>query len=256
MEVHAHSHTSRNKWTHYLWEFLMLFLAVFCGFLAEYQLEHKIEKEREKEYISSLLNELYADTLQLNARYDFRMGKMITFDSLMLLLKSNDIRENTGALYYHGFYAPFAVKYIPNNGVLSQLKNAGGLRLIRKQQVVDSLLYFDTETQWIVDFEEWERDRFIDLSLYEKILDASVFEANLIYQHPQRVFVLKRITGNPPLLSSNRDDLDKLYNRVQMQKRINTVMINRFYNLKEKIIRLIKVIKKEYHLSEGTPLEK
>ena len=30
MEVHAHTHTPRKKWTHYFWEFLMLFLAVFC----------------------------------------------------------------------------------------------------------------------------------------------------------------------------------------------------------------------------------
>ncbi|MBK6382415.1 MAG: hypothetical protein IPF69_02905 [Chitinophagaceae bacterium] len=51
MEVHNHAHTSRKKWTHYFWEFLMLFLAVFCGFLAEYQLEHKIEKDREKVFI-------------------------------------------------------------------------------------------------------------------------------------------------------------------------------------------------------------
>ncbi len=29
MEVHAHTHTARKKWTHYFWEFLMLFLAVF-----------------------------------------------------------------------------------------------------------------------------------------------------------------------------------------------------------------------------------
>ena len=35
MEVHSHTHTERKKFTHYLWEFLMLFLAVFCGFLAE-----------------------------------------------------------------------------------------------------------------------------------------------------------------------------------------------------------------------------
>ena len=33
MEVHAHTHTARKKWTHYLWEFLMLFLSVFGGFL-------------------------------------------------------------------------------------------------------------------------------------------------------------------------------------------------------------------------------
>src|SRR6185369_2188259 len=58
MEVHAHTHTERKKWTHYLWEFLMLFLAVFCGFLAEYQLEHKIEKDREVQYIRSLYEDL------------------------------------------------------------------------------------------------------------------------------------------------------------------------------------------------------
>ena len=34
MEVHAHTHTPRKKWTHYFWEFLMLFFAVFCGFLS------------------------------------------------------------------------------------------------------------------------------------------------------------------------------------------------------------------------------
>lgn len=33
MEVHAHTHTQRKKWTHYYWEFLMLFPAVFGGFL-------------------------------------------------------------------------------------------------------------------------------------------------------------------------------------------------------------------------------
>ncbi len=49
---------TRKKWTHYLWEFLMLFLAVFCGFLAEYQLEHKIEKDKELQYISSLYEDL------------------------------------------------------------------------------------------------------------------------------------------------------------------------------------------------------
>ena len=28
MEIHAHTHTPRKKWTHYFWEFFMLFLAV------------------------------------------------------------------------------------------------------------------------------------------------------------------------------------------------------------------------------------
>ena len=59
MEVHAHSHTPRKKWTHYLWEFLMLFLAVFCGFLAENFREHYVEHQREIQFIQSLVKEFY-----------------------------------------------------------------------------------------------------------------------------------------------------------------------------------------------------
>ena len=69
MEVHAHtSRTSgtRKKWTHYLWEFIMLFLAVFCGFLAENQREHYIEHQREKQYMRSLLEDLQTDTATIN----------------------------------------------------------------------------------------------------------------------------------------------------------------------------------------------
>ena len=66
MEVHAHTHTARKKWTHYLWEFLMLFLAVFCGFLAENFREHQIEKDRGKQYIISLYEDLKNDTARLN----------------------------------------------------------------------------------------------------------------------------------------------------------------------------------------------
>ncbi|HEX6847454.1 MAG TPA: hypothetical protein VF144_10760, partial [Chitinophagaceae bacterium] len=66
MEVHAHTHTPRKKWTHYFWEFLMLFLAVFCGFLAEYQLEHTIENAREKQYMKLMIADLKADTAEMN----------------------------------------------------------------------------------------------------------------------------------------------------------------------------------------------
>ena len=64
MEVHAHtSRTSgtRKKWTHYLWEFIMLFLAVFCGFLAENQREHYVEHQREKQYVITMLEDLKAN---------------------------------------------------------------------------------------------------------------------------------------------------------------------------------------------------
>ena len=68
MEVHAHTHTARKKWTHYIWEFLMLFLAVFCGFLAENQREHLVEHQREKQYMRSMMEDLMLDTAEFNLR--------------------------------------------------------------------------------------------------------------------------------------------------------------------------------------------
>ncbi|MBK9569943.1 MAG: hypothetical protein IPO53_08480 [Chitinophagaceae bacterium] len=82
MEVHAHSHTPRKKWTHYFWEFLMLFLAVFCGFLAEYQLEHKIEKDRERQYMKSMLTDLMADTAHLKEGFPRKEERIAAIDSL------------------------------------------------------------------------------------------------------------------------------------------------------------------------------
>ena len=83
MEVHAHTHTARKKWTHYFWEFLMLFLAVFCGFLAENQREHMIEHQREKEYIRSFVEDLKQDTVQLKKVIGSLDEKLLFKDSLL-----------------------------------------------------------------------------------------------------------------------------------------------------------------------------
>src|SRR6476660_4136174 len=100
MEVHAHSHTARKKWTHYLWEFLMLFLAVFCGFLAENQREHMVEHQREKQYMKSMLFDLNADTAQISSLLTFRIQRIMQLDTLMMLLKSPQLKENTSIFYF------------------------------------------------------------------------------------------------------------------------------------------------------------
>jgi len=140
MEVHAHSHTARKKWTHYFWEFLMLFLAVFCGFLAEYQLEHKIEKDREHQYMQSFLEDLQSDTTQLNAVIDFGQKQLLVLDSLIDLINNQSINnDNIVQLYMLAANSGRIVNMTFENRTSSQLKNAGGLRLIRKKMIADSI---------------------------------------------------------------------------------------------------------------------
>jgi hypothetical protein len=67
METHAnHLHKAPGKkWSHYLFEFLMLFLAVFAGFLAENWREHVVEHQRAKQYAKNILKDLESDTTEL-----------------------------------------------------------------------------------------------------------------------------------------------------------------------------------------------
>ncbi|HEU5166944.1 MAG TPA: hypothetical protein VFU29_15445, partial [Chitinophagaceae bacterium] len=127
MEVHAHSHTERKKWTHYLWEFLMLFLAVFCGFLAEYQLEHKIEKDREEQFISSLVSDLKDDTISISKQIENVQTGIIYFDSLSVLLQSPDLaRKHWESIYYTARLGVRLTPLVNNNRTIDQLKNSGG----------------------------------------------------------------------------------------------------------------------------------
>src|SRR5258705_8816203 len=100
MEVHAHSHTERKKWKHYLWEFLMLFLAVFCGFLAEYKLEHMIEHQREKQYMRSMVEDLGTDTLMLVKNISLRQSRIAMIDSLTGMLNSPQRAQYGNDIYY------------------------------------------------------------------------------------------------------------------------------------------------------------
>jgi hypothetical protein len=138
MEVHHHAHTSRKKWTHYFWEFLMLFLAVFCGFLAEYQLEHKIEKDRAKELARSLYEELREDSINMSARVQNRLRQEASLKWLMAYYKDSSLTQLSKTFSIHflyGIYFRTPSLFEARTAVLDQLKNSGSLRYFKNQEL-------------------------------------------------------------------------------------------------------------------------
>lgn len=143
MEVHAHSHTPRKKWTHYFWEFLMLFLAVFCGFLAENQREHMIEHKREKQFVTSLINDLQLDIAWLDTVANSARSRIQNTDSALLVLTEQTRNEIPVKAYQYLKKAEIQVMFFSNDGTITQLKSSGGMRLIRKRNAVDSMENYD-----------------------------------------------------------------------------------------------------------------
>src|SRR5512146_2739857 len=129
MEVHAHAHTERKKWLHYLWEFLMLFLAVFCGFLAENFREHKVEKERERQFITSLVSDMRDDTLSITKQIENIEKGILLFDTLSKMLDSPESAKKNGeAIYYTSRMGIRQAPLANNSRTIDQLKNSGGFR--------------------------------------------------------------------------------------------------------------------------------
>ncbi len=149
MEVHKHPHhvMHKKKWGEYLLEFAMLFLAVFLGFLAENWREHIIESNREKQYIKSFYEDLTADERDLQVNIDFLRQQMRQAESLQELMLELNIKEPANRIYMYlrGITRSSTGLVHPNDRTIVQLRNAGGMRLIKNKSVSDSMVgYYRT----------------------------------------------------------------------------------------------------------------
>jgi hypothetical protein len=151
MEVHHHSgHNHGPKtWKSYASEFFMLFFAVFCGFMAEYQLEHMIEGQREKTYVKSMIEDAETDRLNIKEAIEFDKNRILHLDSLAnMCLEYKGTPEEDRQMYQHFQYVTFHPFVItPTERTMLQLKNAGGMRLIKSKKSTDNLIGYDAMTK-------------------------------------------------------------------------------------------------------------
>lgn len=128
MEVHAHTHTPRKKWTHYFWEFLMLFLAVTLGFFVENKREHYIETIRVKEYARTLVSDIASDTLNMTYIMNRINMQVKNTDSLVSYLKSHKPQEIRNIDLFALTVIDRYPAYRWSRSTLEQIKNSGSLR--------------------------------------------------------------------------------------------------------------------------------
>ena len=252
MEVHHHPHASdrdnhrgKKKWTHYFREFLMLFLAVFCGFLAEYQLEHMIEKDREKQYMQSLVEDLTADTTMINSVYEFAKYQKSLLDSTLELLYYKQPLTGIAISQLYTFnYSARLIGAEFEDRTMAQLKNSGGMRLIRKKNVNDSILLY-----WrITESTESVRDRITEIGNDISHLASKIFNTKYLIPGDQALAVPKGIRPGAQLIDRDPKLLDEYANLQYTKRNRIRFIMERLLATKPRAIRLMELIKKEYHL--------
>ena len=243
MEVHHHSHTERKKFTHYLWEFLMLFLAVFCGFLAENFREHQIERQREKQYIRSFIEDLKSDPAAITLNIQAKSQKEVLNDSLIWYLNTPNPNQYGQRIYFIARKLTRTSGFFSADRTIKQLKNSGGLRLIRNQSVSDSILSYDQEIEKILLTQNRQDNEVSDMrQLMGKLMDPNVLETMIDGA------LINPPVGNPPLRTVNKEFILDFIYAVHQLKSSDVLNASRLKTLKEKAIGIIQFLEKDYGL--------
>jgi hypothetical protein len=248
MEVHAHTHTARKKWTHYLWEFLMLFLAVFCGFLAENQREHLSDRSKEKEYMRSMVQDLESDTAIDALSIQFFTNVFKNVDTMLTCLKS-DAPDPTiiHRIILRNFWTYGGYSY--NNRTIEQLKNAGNFRLIQNNAVADSILEFDNYMNTVLG----QHNALLNSMISYKEVEEKVIHYKELKQSGSSYMQMFDSsdfvhTNAPAFISSDKELISLYYNKLFYHERLGHVFVRNLKDAVNRATRLLLFIKKEYHL--------
>ena len=247
MEVHAHTHTARKKWTHYFWEFLMLFLAVFCGFFAENLREHQVEHQREKQFMKTLIKDLELDIAGINDKLNVRQQTREEMAFVINRLSVGNIDSASDSLYYFSRHLLIFGQFATNDRTIIQLRNAGNMRLIRNQNVSDSILSYYKIENVLAFYYSVENDIRMKLrELMGKIFDGYYMDKMVLDSTTTLTFKLPDF--KPPLLSKDGDAINQYKMQLHLFRSVYYATMTNLSNYKHKARELIDLIKKEYHL--------
>ncbi len=237
MEAHHHPHTEGKRLKHYLFEFFMLFLAVFFGFLAENIREHEVEKKKGEQYILSFSEDLKKDTVQCNVSIAELTEAMMVLNNMTACF--NTLKENihaTDCLKEIILNASGFKDFIYTDRTIQQLKNAGGLRLIKDKEIADS----------IIDYDAIVREMQIHQGVLEnfQLITRNAHNSMVDFIHLDSLRK-RRQTNDLFLLSKDPSELNKYFNvmndfRIGLQGQLIWM-----HQIRDKAIRLLELLHKK-----------
>ena len=256
MEVHAHTHTPRKKWTHYFWEFLMLFLAVTLGFFVENKREHYIEAQRVKEFARSLALDIARDTGNMTYIVNRINIQIKNTDSLAVYLKTHKPQEIRNIDLFALTILDRYPAYRWSRSTLEEIKNSGSLRYFGDTMVGYISSYDALSRHMDEDHRNDEemanraaasRDKIIDIS-YSNELAQGLY---LHFDSMMKTTYYQELAANDktPLLTTDSITLKIfLYEKLNIRRNLFIRANDELKSLINQGSRLVNRLKSKYHI--------
>ena len=192
----------------------------------------------------SYCNDLRKDINQLDSLIRKREERKIQIDSLSIILRSPDPDRYGGQFYYYARYLPRPYVYIPNDATIQQLKSSGNLRLIRKQQITDTILSYDQQFRFIETIRVREDQLIFRIfNVINQFCDPAIFDQmnlqDIEFTHP---------SGNPKLLTKDNKLEQQFLSELQYLRPVNLGELGWFKKRLEQAQKTLDFIEAAYHL--------
>jgi len=235
-----------KNWKGYLLDFIMLFLAISLGFLADNFREKFSDRNKEREYIQSMIEDVEEDGINIKNAISVNTQRIQYLDSLLNKC-FNYKGTNVEKMKLNQFFSQVLVhpEFIaPTELTMQQLKNAGGMRLIKSKKAINEIIRYDSKLKKIANQQLY----------YEKYQIKSIDIGTKIFNLQKLIQALKNPNNKstPEDFELITDDplfLKELGNSVAMYKGIMEYYVLLLNEMDEQAQVLIKTLHQEYKLN-------
>jgi hypothetical protein len=222
----------------------MIVLAVITGFFAENIREDQSDAQKEKDFILSMIEDIKSDSVQIVKTIAILGQREVQIDSLVNLLTEGNFEHTTNRIYYLTRQIIRGEGFVANSRTLQQLKNAGGLRLIRDKEASNAIIAYDQFITFtlisngtLLSLRVTLKDK-LHLLLNAKVLSGMVDKNSRIHE-PK---------GNIEPISIDKSDINKIaVDLVFLKGAVNLTRLDREKEL-VKIADTIKLLQTKYNL--------
>ena len=234
-----------RNWKGYFLEFIMLFLAISLGFMADNFREKISERTKEKEYIQSMVEDVEEDRINITKVTNINSQRIRYLDSLLNICfnYSSTNRDKLKLNQYFSHVLTHPEFIAPTELTMQQLKNAGGMRLIKSKEAINEIIRYDTKLKKIANQQLY----------YQNYQNKAINLGTKIFNLQNLVIALKNPINNLTpedfeLIAEDKLKLKELGNSVAMYKGIIEYYVILLKEMDKQGEVLIQTLEREYKL--------
>jgi len=244
MEVHHHPQLEHNPkpWKEYVLECFMIFVAVMMGFIAENIRDDINNNEHVKQLTSQFVQELKADTAELNEGFHGETGIMKKNDTLFKLLQQPLAKADLKKIQIFIAGSHSLWLFHPSTGAITAIKNELQLKQFSNSEIISHISGYEAHIallRTVQDITLQYQRSFLDPFLYQHFTPANMDAA---FAHSPGLTAQMR--------SLTQEDITQLAAQMILVRINSKELIDDNRRCMNDAVNLLHYVTKQYHLED------